>query len=112
MITWNTQQYLKEDLLIRCRYFTFSFTLIVFLLIVSLQTLMFKEAPLYYNLYCLLYTLSFCYVMNYVVSGIYFSGHVLEDCFYSYSQHIISAVAKISLIPYKLTQRAPETQNL
>ena len=44
------------------------------------------------------------------MSEIYIGRSFLRDgC---YSQHIISAVAKESLIPYNLTQRAPETQNV
>ena len=50
--------------------------------------------------------------MYYIVSEIYIDGRFLEDCFYYYSEQIISAVAKESLIPYNLTQRPPETQNL
>ena len=39
-------------------------------------------------------------------------GHFLflEDCFYCYSQKIISDGANESLIPYKLIKKAPETQ--
>ena len=36
----------------------------------------------------------------------------LRELFYCYSQEIISAVANMSLIPYKLIKKAPETQNL
>ena len=44
------------------------------------------------------------------MSGIYIGrGFLRGGC---YCQQIISAVAKESLIPYNLTQRAPETQNL
>ena len=42
MKTWNTQQYLKEDLLILSRYFMF-FYLIILFYINSLQTLVYKE---------------------------------------------------------------------
>ena len=44
------------------------------------------------------------------MSGIYIGRGFLKGC--CYCQTIISAVAKESLIPYNLTQRAPETQNL
>ena len=65
-----------------------------------------------YNLYCIWYTLSFCYVTYYTVSKICIDGCFLEDCFYCYSQQIISDVANESLIPYNLIKRAPETQSL
>ena len=42
------------------------------------------------------------------MSEIYAARSLLKDG--SYSQQIISAVAKEILIPYKLTQTAPETQ--
>ena len=46
--------------------------------------------------------------MYYIVSEIYSGRRFLkDDC---YSQQIVSAVAKESLIPYNLTQRVPETQ--
>ena len=63
------------------------------------------------NIYfSLLHTLSFCYIMYYIVSEIYSGRRFLkDDC---YSQQIISAVATLSLIPYNLTQAAPETCNL
>ena len=40
--------------------------------------------------------------MYYIVSKICIGGRFLEDCFYCYSQQIISAVANESLIPYNL----------
>ena len=46
------------------------------------------------------------------MSEICIGGRFLEDCFYCYSQQIISAVAKESLIPYNLTQITLETQKL
>ena len=53
-------------------------------------------------------TLSFSHVMYQIVSETYIDRRFLKDnC---YSQQIISAVAKESLIPYSLTQRACETQ--
>ena len=42
MITLNTQQHLKEDVLILSRYFNF-FDLILFFFIISFHTLMHKE---------------------------------------------------------------------
>ena len=50
--------------------------------------------------------------MYYTVSQqICIGGRFLESFFYCYSQQILSAVAKESLILYNLRQRAPETQN-
>ena len=63
-----------------------------------------------FNLYRTSDTLSFCYLMCYIVSEICLGGRFLEDCFYCYSQQIISAIANESLIPYNLMKRAPETQ--
>ena len=45
------------------------------------------------------------------MSEICIGRRFIEDSFYYYSQEIISALGKESLIPYKLIQRAPETQN-
>ena len=47
--------------------------------------------------------------MYYTVSKICIAGCFLEDCFYCYSQQIISAVANESLIPYNLVKRAKQT---
>ena len=57
----------------------------------SLITLMHKETSC--NLCSSPYTLSFCYAMYYIESQIYIGRRLLEDCFYCYSQHIISSVA-------------------
>ena len=65
-----------------------------------------------YNLYRISHTLSFCFVRYYVVSEIRIGGRFLEECFYCYSQQIISDVVNVSLIPYNLIKRAPATQNL
>ena len=43
------------------------------------------------KLYRMSYTLSFCNVMYYIVSEVHI-GCFLEDCFYCYSQQIISAI--------------------
>ena len=40
--------------------------------------------------------------MHYIVSEIFIGEHLLEDCFYCYSQMIKSDVANESLIPYNL----------
>ena len=50
--------------------------------------------------------------MCHIVPEICIGGRFSEDCFYCYSQQIISAVANESLISYNLIKRAPETQNL
>ena len=62
-----------------------------------------------YNPVCNLFCIWYRY---YILSEIYIDRHFLEDCFYSYSLQIISAVPKESLIPYNLTQRAPDTQDI
>ena len=48
----------------------------------------------------------FCYVMYYIVPEKCIGERFLEDCFYCYSQEIISTVANQSLIPYNLIRRA------
>ena len=50
--------------------------------------------------------------MYYIVLEICIGGPFLEDCFYGYSQQIISDVANESLIPYNLIKGAPETPEL
>ena len=65
-----------------------------------------------YSLYRISYTLSFFYVMYYVVSEMCFGGGFSEDCFYCYSQQIITTVTNESLIPYNLLKQAPEIHNL
>ena len=92
------------------RCFTFFISSFSFLL--SLFKLSCTKKHHIYNLYCILYTLSFYYVMYYIVSEIYIGRRVLEDCIFWYSQQIISAVANVSLIPYNLFKGAPETQIL
>ena len=47
--------------------------------------------------------------MYYIVLEICIDERVLEDCFYLYSQQIVSAVANESLIPITLQKK---TQNL
>ena len=56
--------------------------------------------------------MNFGYIMYYIMSETYIDERFLEDCFYCFSQQIISAVANESPIPYNLIKRAPETQNL
>ena len=96
MVTWNTQQFLK-DLLIISRYFTFFLSLLCYYFFSNSQTLM-----------------SIIYMAYHIhrVSEICIGGRFLENCFYCYSQQIISALAKEFLIPCNLTHKEPKTQNL
>ena len=59
-----------------------------------------------YNLYRVSYTLGFCDVMCYTVSEICIAGRFLEDCFYCFSQQIISAVANESFDPNNLIKNS------
>ena len=63
-------------------------------------------------IYRISYTLSFCYVMQYIVSAICIGRRFLENWFYFYSKQIRSVRANQSLIPYNIIKRALETQNL
>ena len=107
MITLNAQ-HLKENILILL--FNLHFFISSFSFVLSLFKLSCSKKPHVYNLYRILYTLSF--VRYYIVSEICIGGHFLEACFNCYFQQIISAVANESLIPYNLIKKAPETQNL
>ena len=109
MITWDTQEHLKENLSIIFQYVTFFFLLSSFLL--PLFKLSCTKEHHIYNLYRISYTLGFCCVMYSKVLEICIDGHFLEDCFYCYFQQNISAAANESLIPYNLIKRAPKTQN-
>ena len=100
MITLNTQQHLKDYILILFRYFSF-FDLIGFFLLIFFQTLMHKETSRLQSISHIVSFGSFCYVMYYIVSETCIGGHFLEDCFYCYSQQIKSVVANKFLIPYK-----------
>ena len=53
------------------------------------------------------FTLSFCYIMYYIVPEIYIGRRFLKEGCYSPK----TTVAEESLISYNLTQKAPETQN-
>ena len=53
--------------------------------------------------------MSFCYEMYYFALEKYIGERFLEDYLDSYSQKVISTVAKESLIPYNLTQSVTET---
>ena len=98
MITLNAQQYLKEDLLILSCYFTIFYLMVFFLS--CFKTSCAKKHV--YHLYCIFYTLNFCYVMYNMVLEICIDRRLLEDCFYCYSQQVISAVANEFLIPYTI----------
>ena len=65
---------------------------------------MHKETP------PLAFTVRFCYIMYYIEPELYNGIRFLKQS--CYSQQIISAVAKESLILYNLTQRTPETPSL
>ena len=106
MVTLNTQQHLKDWLLIVFCYFTF-FDLIVFFLVFSFQTLMYKETSRLLSILHIVYFESFCYVMYYIAFEICIGEHFLEDCLYCYSQQIKSSVAHEPLIPYNLIKRTP-----
>ena len=56
------------------------------------------------------FTVRFCYIMYYIESELYNGIRFLKQS--CYSQPILSAVAKESLILYNLTQRTPETPSL
>ena len=111
MITLNTEQHLKEDLLILSRYFTFFF-ISSFSFLFSLVELSYTKKHQIFNLYFISDILSFCHVMHYIVSEICIGRRLMEDSFYCQPQQIISDVANESLIPYNLVKRAPETYNL
>ena len=64
--------------------------------IISLKILGKKKYHIY-DLYFISYTLSFIYLMYYIVSEILIGECFLEDCLYCYYQQVISAVAKESL---------------
>ena len=101
---------LKHTAIFQRKSFTyFSLFYIFFSLIVFLNYFFAKSLAQnkhhVYNPYCI------SYKIVYIVLEIYFGGRLLED-FYCYYSQVISAVAKESLIPYNLTQRAPGTQNL
>ena len=107
MVALNTQQHLKEDLLILPHSFTF---FISSFFLVFLSKLSCTERGHVCNLYRIFYTLSFCNLMFYIVSEICIGRRFSEDCFCCYSQQLIST--NQSLIPYNILKRAPETHNL
>ena len=91
----------------RFSLFYIFFSLLPFLL--SLFRLSCKKKRHVYNLYCILCTLNFCYVMYYIVLEICIGGRFLEDCFYCYFQQIISANYSYRISDLS-KQRTPETQ--
>ena len=86
------------------------FFLISFFFLLSFFKLSCTKKHHVYNQYHISYTLRFCYAIYYIVLGIYIGRRFLKGS--CYSQQIIFVLAKKSLIPYNLTQRAPEIQNL
>ena len=58
------------------------------------------QRDIIYNLYGISYTFSFCYALYYIVLKVCICGRFLEECFYYYSQQVIYAAAKESVIPY------------
>ena len=107
IITLNTQQHLKDYLLIISQYFKF-FTWFFFFFLWPLFKLSCTRKHHAYNLYRILHTLSFCFLIYYIVSEICIGGSFLEYWFYCHSKQIISDVANVSQM-YNLTKRAPET---
>ena len=103
VITWNTQQYLEEDLLISC-CLTFFLSSCSFLFISSKSNSQRNITPLVYTAY----HMSFCYVMYYIIWEISISGRFQEDCYYCYSQLIISLVATESSFPISLFKEHQE----
>ena len=85
--TLNTQQHLKEDLLILSRYFT------IFLSYRFLFYYLFSNSHAQSNITFIIY-------ITYRTYGVRF----LEDYFYYNSLKSISAVTNESLIPYKSTR--------
>ena len=73
-----------------------------FLFLLSLFKISCTKKHHSFNLYSISYTLSFCYVMYYIVLEICISGRFLEDCFYCYSWQIMFVMANESLIPSNL----------
>ena len=55
-----------------------------------------------YNIYRMSYTLSFCFLMYYMLSEIYIDGRFLEDCFYCHSEQVIPAGAREPWFPITL----------
>ena len=63
--------------------FNFLF-LLCFSFLLFLFKLSYAKKQHVYNLYFILHTLTFCYVIYYIVLEIYIGGRFLEDCFYCY----------------------------
>ena len=104
MITGNTHQHLKEDLLVISRYFTFFLSPFPFIL--SLFKLSGTKKHHVYNQHRILYT---CNVLH--SAGNMHWWRFPRRLFF-YSQQNISAVANEFLIPYNLVKSAAGTQNL
>ena len=107
MITLNTQQHLKEDLLILFCNFTFFIPSFPLFYLFANSHAKRNITPMIYIAHHIL-----C-IMYYIVSEICIGGRfLLEDYLVVIPQQIISATANQSLIPYNLIKRAPETQNV
>ena len=91
----------------RLTFLTFFISSLSFLL--SLFKFSCTKKHHFHNLYRILYTLSFCYVMHYIVSAIGIGGSFLLLVFYCCFQQIMPAVTNEFLIPYNLIKRKPET---
>ena len=87
-------------------FYTFFISSFSFLL--SLFKLSFTKKNHVYNLYRISYTLSFCYVIHYIVSEVCIGRHFFKECFPT--NYI--AVTNESLIPYNLMKGAPETLSI
>ena len=83
------------------------FFILSFFFLLSLFKLSCTKKHHVYNLYRISYSLSFWYLMYYIVLEICIGGHFLEDCFYCLSQKVISAITNESLVLYNVIEREP-----
>ena len=83
------------------------FFILSFFFLLSLFKLSCTKKHHVYNLYRISYSLSFWYLMYYIVLEICVGGHFLEDCFYCSSQKVISAITNESLVLYNVIEREP-----
>ena len=80
-------------------YILFSHRFSHYIFLLSLFKTLCTKKHNVFNLYRISYMLIFYYVMYYIVLEICVGGRFLEDCFYFYSQQIISGIVNESLIP-------------
>ena len=80
----------------------------LFYILLSLFKLSCTKKYHVYNQYRISYTLSFCYVIHYIVSEVCIGRRFFKVCFPT--NYI--AVTNESLIPYNLMKGAPETQSI